>query len=103
MNKKVALDVLKKGGNAVDAAIAANAVQGLMEPTGSGLGGDLMAIVWDGTKTQLFGLNGSGRSPIGLSYDQMKTLLNGAIFFHLLWPFDRTSRFTVHSRLWTSS
>jgi gamma-glutamyltranspeptidase/glutathione hydrolase len=60
---QIALDVLKDGGTAVDAAIAANAALGLMEPTGSGIGGDLFAIVWDGKSKQLYGLNGSGRSP----------------------------------------
>ena len=64
---QVALDILKAGGNAIDAAIAANAVLGLVEPTGNGIGGDLFAIVWD-TKTQkLYGLNASGRSPYDLS------------------------------------
>jgi len=60
---QVALDVLKKGGNAIDAAIAANAVLGLVEPTGSGIGGDLFAIIWSADKEKLFGLNASGRSP----------------------------------------
>lgn len=64
---QVALDILKQGGNAVDAAIAANAMLGLVEPTGCGIGGDLFAIVWD-TKTQkLYGLNASGRSPRSLT------------------------------------
>ena len=66
---QVALDILKAGGNAIDAAIAANAVLGLMEPTGSGIGGDLFAIVWDAEQGKLLGLNGSGRSPRGLSLD----------------------------------
>jgi len=66
---QVALDVLKKGGNAIDAAIAANAVLGLMEPTGNGIGGDIFAIVWDAKTKKLYGLNGSGRSPKGLSYE----------------------------------
>lgn len=64
---QVALDVLKAGGNAVDAAIAANAVQGLMEPVGNGIGGDLFAIVWDAETQALYGLNASGRSPQDLS------------------------------------
>lgn len=57
---QVGIDVLKKGGNAVDAAIAVNATLGLMEPTGSGIGGDLFAIVWDGDSGKLYGLNASG-------------------------------------------
>ncbi|MEE9295978.1 MAG: gamma-glutamyltransferase [Phycisphaerae bacterium] len=65
----VALDVLKQGGSAVDAAIAANAVLGLMEPMGCGIGGDLFAIVWDAKTKQLYGLNASGRSPHGLTRD----------------------------------
>ena len=64
---QVAIDILKKGGSAVDAAIAANAALGLMEPTGCGLGGDLFAIVWDPETRKLHGLNASGRSPMGLS------------------------------------
>lgn len=66
---QVALDVLKSGGNAIDAAIAANAVQGLMEPVGNGIGGDLFAIVWDAESEALYGLNASGRSPQDLSLD----------------------------------
>jgi len=64
---QVALDVLKSGGNAVDAAIAANAMLGLVEPTGNGIGGDLFAIVWDAKTEKLYGLNASGRSPKSLS------------------------------------
>jgi gamma-glutamyltranspeptidase / glutathione hydrolase len=63
---QVALDVLKQGGSAVDAAIAANAMLGLVEPTGCGIGGDLFAIVWDAGEGELHGLNASGRSPRGL-------------------------------------
>jgi gamma-glutamyltranspeptidase/glutathione hydrolase len=69
---QVGLDILKAGGNAIDAAIATNAALGLMEPTGSGIGGDLFAIVWSAKDQTLYGLNASGRSPLGLSYDQMQ-------------------------------
>lgn len=64
---QVALDILKSGGNAVDAAIAANAMLGLVEPTGNGIGGDLFAIVWDAKTQKLYGLNASGRSPQSLN------------------------------------
>ncbi|AVJ55754.1 gamma-glutamyltransferase [Idiomarina sp. OT37-5b] len=66
---QVALDIMQQGGNAIDAAIAANAVLGLVEPTGNGIGGDLFAIVWDADSERLYGLNASGRSPQSLSRD----------------------------------
>jgi len=66
---QVALDILKQGGNAVDAAIAANAMLGLVEPTGNGIGGDLFAIVWDAESRKLYGLNASGRSPFSLTLE----------------------------------
>ena len=66
---QVALDVMRSGGNAIDAAIAANAMLGLVEPTGNGIGGDLYAIVWDTNSQQLYGLNASGRSPKSLSLE----------------------------------
>ncbi len=69
---QIALDVMKQGGSAVDAAIAANAALGLMEPTGSGIGGDLFAIVWDPKTQKLHGYNGSGRSPKSLTLDYFK-------------------------------
>ena len=69
---QVALDILKKGGSAVDAAIAANAVLGLVEPTGCGIGGDLYAIVWQQKDQKLHGLNASGRSPASLTLDMLK-------------------------------
>ena len=65
-----ALDVLKAGGSAVDAAIAANAALGFLEPTGCGIGGDLFALVWDPKEKRLFALNATGRSPQGLSLAQ---------------------------------
>ncbi|MEM9619023.1 MAG: gamma-glutamyltransferase [Pseudomonadota bacterium] len=68
---QVAIDILKAGGTAVDAAIAANATLGLMEPTGNGVGGDLFAIIWDPETETLYGLNASGRSPMGRSYDEL--------------------------------
>ena len=66
---QIGLDILKKGGNAIDAAIAANAALGLMEPTGCGIGGDLFAIVWHGKTKKLYGLNASGRSPKKLTIE----------------------------------
>ena len=72
---QVGLDILQRGGSAVDAAIAANATLGLMEPVSNGVGGDLFAIVYSARENKLFGLNGSGRSPLGLSYEQIKTEL----------------------------
>jgi len=66
---QIALDIMKRGGNAVDAAIAANAALGLMEPTGNGIGGDLFAIVWDARTQSLHGLNASGRSPRSLKLE----------------------------------
>lgn len=68
---QVGLDVLRRGGSAVDAAIAANAALGLMEPTGCGIGGDLFALVWNAEEGKLYGLNASGRSPAGLTYEIM--------------------------------
>ncbi|MFN5435412.1 MAG: gamma-glutamyltransferase [Planctomyces sp.] len=67
-----AVDILRRGGSAVDAAIAANAVLCVAEPTGCGIGGDLFAIVWDSGTGRLHGLNGSGRSPMGLTAEEFR-------------------------------
>ena len=69
---QVGVDILKGGGNAIDAAIAANAAIGLMEPTGNGIGGDLFAIIWIDREKKLYGLNSSGRSPKNLTLDYFK-------------------------------
>ncbi|MFC3712460.1 gamma-glutamyltransferase [Sphingoaurantiacus capsulatus] len=76
---QVALDILKAGGTAVDAAIAANAALGLMEPTGNGIGGDLFAIIWDPRTKKLHGLNASGRSPLGQTLAQLKKANGGKL------------------------
>ena len=68
---QIAIDILKKGGSAVDAAIAANAALGLMEPVSNGIGGDLFAIVWDPKTKKLYGYNGSGHSAQGRDLDKM--------------------------------
>jgi len=70
---QTAIDILKSGGNAIDAAIAANAVLGLVEPTGCGVGGDLFAIIWDAKTNKLFGLNASGPAPMNSSIEFMKS------------------------------
>jgi gamma-glutamyltranspeptidase / glutathione hydrolase len=69
---QVALDILKQGGNAIDAAIAANAMLGLVEPVSCGIGGDLFAIVWHAPSNKLYGLNASGRSPFSLTMDYFR-------------------------------
>ncbi|MGB5461141.1 MAG: gamma-glutamyltransferase [Eudoraea sp.] len=66
---QVAIDILKKGGSAMDAAIAANAMLGLVEPASCGIGGDIFAIVWDAKEEKLYGFNGSGRAPQSLTIE----------------------------------
>jgi len=81
---QAALDILKKGGTAIDAAIAADAVLGVVEPTGSGIGGDIFAIIWSAEKGKLYGLNGSGRSPRSLKLEYFKE--NGYEFIPSVGP-----------------
>ena len=69
---QAAIDILKRGGNAIDAAIAANAVLGVVEPEMNGIGGDLFAIVYDAKTKKLYGLNASGHSPYSLTLDDFK-------------------------------
>ncbi len=71
---QVALDILKAGGSAVDAAIAANAALGLMEPGSNGVGGDLFAMIWDATRSELVGLNSSGRAPALMTRDYFEAV-----------------------------
>ena len=66
---QIGLQILKDGGNAIDAAIAANVALGLMEPTGNGIGGDLFVILWDAKTKKLYGLNASGPSPQSISIE----------------------------------
>ncbi|MEX2400911.1 MAG: gamma-glutamyltransferase [Rhodothermales bacterium] len=83
---QVAVDILKEGGSAVDAAIAANAVLGFVESNNSGIGGDLFAIVWDEKSGELHGLNASGRSSQHLSYDDLRERLGDAVGIPLYGP-----------------
>jgi gamma-glutamyltranspeptidase/glutathione hydrolase len=76
---QIGLEVLRRGGSAVDAAIAVNAALGLMEPTSAGLGGDLFAMVWDPETGKLYGLNGSGRAPLALTPDKVPPEPDGTI------------------------
>ncbi|MAI92054.1 gamma-glutamyltransferase family protein [Ponticaulis sp.] len=71
---QTAIDILRQGGSAVDAAIAANAMLGLVEPVGNGMGGDLFALIWDPETEQLYGLNASGRSPMGATLEDMQAI-----------------------------
>jgi gamma-glutamyltranspeptidase/glutathione hydrolase len=99
---QMGLDILKRGGSAVDAAIAVNAALAFMEPTACGLGGDLFAMVWDPAAGELTGLNGSGRCPAGLTRDKVTPEVNGTIppFSPFAWtvPGCVDGWFTLHAR-----
>lgn len=82
---QAALKILAAGGTAVDAAIAANACLGLMEPTGCGLGGDLFALVWDPKTKKVHSLNASGPAPAGMSFKQLSALSKGPTIAPLGW------------------
>jgi gamma-glutamyltranspeptidase/glutathione hydrolase len=73
------VDILRRGGSAVDAAVAVNACLGVMEPTANGLGGDLFAIVWDPDAKKVVGINASGRAPLGLTLGRVPPLEDGTI------------------------
>ncbi len=78
---QIGIEILKKGGSAIDAAIAANAFLGLADPGMNGIGGDLFAIVWDAEKKTMHGLNASGRAPVALSFDELKAKVdNGGTY-----------------------
>jgi gamma-glutamyltranspeptidase/glutathione hydrolase len=79
---QIGVDVLKRGGSAVDAAIAVNAALGFLEPVACGVGGDLFAIVWDAKTQKLHGLNASGRCPAALTADKVKPEADGTIPLH---------------------
>ncbi|MBD2753620.1 gamma-glutamyltransferase [Spirosoma validum] len=83
---QIGLDILKQGGTAVDAAIAANAALGVIEPNNGGIGGDLFAIVWSAKEHKLYGLNASGRSPKGLTYDTLRKVLGKRTLLPLYGP-----------------
>src|SRR5213593_1513075 len=76
---QIGVDVLKRGGSAVDAAIAVNAALGFLEPISCGIGGDLFALVWDAKTGRLYGLNGSGRAPRALTADKVRAEPDGTI------------------------
>ena len=75
-----AIEILKKGGSAIDAAVAANACLGFLEPTSSGIGGDCYAMIWDPKLSKVVGLAGSGRSPRSLTLETARARAkNGAL------------------------
>jgi gamma-glutamyltranspeptidase/glutathione hydrolase len=76
---QIGVDVLQKGGSAVDAAIAVNAALAFLEPVSCGIGGDLFALVWDARTNRLHGLNASGRAPRALTPDKVPPEADGTI------------------------
>lgn len=88
---QAAIDILKLGGSAVDAAIAANAVLGLVNPMNCGIGSDLSALVWDSKTNQLHGLDANGVAPAALTNDYFRK--------HKLKEIPRTGAFHHRARL----
>jgi gamma-glutamyltranspeptidase/glutathione hydrolase len=83
---QAAVRILERGGNAVDAAIAANSTQGVMEPTSNGIGGDLFAIVYVAREDRLYGLNSSGWAPAGMSLALLKSKgIEGELPYRGVW------------------
>ncbi|GAB3019372.1 gamma-glutamyltransferase [Spirosoma pulveris] len=101
---QIALDILRQGGTAVDAAIAANAALGVVEPNNGGIGGDLFALVWSAKEHKLYGLNASGRSPASLTYNTLRTELGTRTQIPLYGPLSVSvpgavdGWFTLHQR-----
>ena len=102
---QAALEVMRAGGNAIDAAIAANALIGFLEPTGNGIGGDLFAIVWSAAEGELLGLNASGRAPAGVTRERVRADLGGDLEIPMTSPHSITvpgtvdGWFELHARL----
>lgn len=98
----IGVDILKRGGSAVDAAIAVNAALSLMEPVSCGPGGDLFALVWDPGEGKLAGYNGSGRAPLALKPEMIPAQADGTIPLHSPWawtvPGAVDGWFALHAR-----
>jgi gamma-glutamyltranspeptidase/glutathione hydrolase len=75
----IAIDMLRAGGSAADAAIAANVALGFLEPIACGIGGDAFALLWDPKAGEVVGLNGSGRSPMSLTLETHRARARGGV------------------------
>ncbi len=82
---QIGVDILRRGGSAVDAAIAVNAALGVLEPVSCGIGGDLFALVWSARDQRLYGLNASGRAPAALDRSAVPPTVTGTIPPHSPW------------------